>query len=70
MYRRSMDDIEPNFIENDDPKDGELSVTSEGKLTKPIHGDKPTPSRGSSLATGGLGSHVMDNNNNNNKDDE
>jgi hypothetical protein len=50
----------PDFIENEHPKDGELSVTSMGRISGPIERDPTKPSRGGSLATPNLGVHVMD----------
>ena len=48
----------PDFVENSHPKDGELSVT--GNAPRPVHGAPVEHSTGESLATGGLGAHVMD----------
>lgn len=52
----------PDFLEDEHPHDGSRSVTSLGSQSGPLQRDAVKHSRGSSLATPGLGIHVMDDN--------
>ncbi|CAN5150400.1 hypothetical protein BH09ACT5_BH09ACT5_07780 [soil metagenome] len=51
---------DPDFLDDEHPSDGSRSVTSMGSQGGPIHHEPAAPSHGSSLATPGLGVHVMD----------
>ena len=57
-YGECMED--PDFIDDEHPRDGSRSVTSLGRVSGPVHAAPSPESHGSSLATGGLGIHVMD----------
>ena len=51
---------EPDFLDDEHPRDGSRSVTSLGGQAGPLHGEPTVPSHGTPLATPGLGVHVMD----------
>ena len=51
---------EPDFLDDEHPRDGSRSVTSLGGQAGPLHREPAAPSHGSPLATPGLGVHVMD----------
>jgi hypothetical protein len=51
---------DPDFLDDEQPRDGSRSVTSLGRGVGPLHREPTKPSHGSSLATPNLGVHVMD----------
>lgn len=65
----------PDFVEDEHPRDGSRSVTSLGSQGGPLnpgpeHPAPAKPSRAGSLATPGLGVHVMDDKDDTDKTDD